>query len=188
MRRQKPFSEYPGWILNVVERARSGERLVQLDMPDRGTAISSTHMFNRARSALVRESAEANPALAEAALDIVARVVNLEPSNSGKAGRYVIEFVSRGLAIAADELRGTRRGMASPLRGDSGALADLDKMLAGQALDEHDKGLASAFGLDLTKPGQVSNTAAAQCAHEADIYGLVCVKCGSFIAEPPSAQ
>lgn len=142
-RKAKPFSEYPSWVLNTIQRMASGEDLIQLPPMERNTAISSSHVFNRGRAAYVRELA-GNSNMVELALDIVARVVPLEAQKPGvAAGTYSLEFTRRGLAILADESRGSKRGIPSPLREDG--LQDFDKLLVNLEPSEGMEGFMDGF-------------------------------------------
>ena len=102
-RQPKAFALYPTWVLDVIQRMCNGEQLIQLEQGDKGTATSSAHMFNRGRLAFARERAVDSPREVEIALDIVARVVNLQ--RAGLTGRYLLEFSPRGLAILADKMK-----------------------------------------------------------------------------------
>lgn len=192
-RKPKPFSLYPTWILDVIQRMARGEDFIQMQQADRGTATSTCHMFNRGRLAFAREMAGSDPNLVEIALDIVARSVNLTPP--GQPGRYYVEFTRRGLAVAADESRGSRRGMDSPLR----ELSDVDSLLkkveqekAAQEAhdvsakeifsarpapgeDEHDKMLREMFHITTADERKKAQEA---CEHEWDALETHCVKCG----------
>lgn len=104
--RAKPLAEFPTVFFSVVEKSKK-EPCQQLPMPDRGTAHATAHLFNRFRQAMVRE----NHPDSEQAIDIVCRVTNLAPINSGLKGTYIIEFVPRGLAQLADQFKGKDVGV-----------------------------------------------------------------------------
>lgn len=201
-RRAKPFSHYPPWILSIIQRLASGkEPIVQIKQPDKGIATSSAHMFNRGRQQFVAEalrpgSSESELRLAEIAQDIVARITNV--GRPGMPGEYLLEFTLRGMAIFADESRGTRRGMPSPLRGDALQVPGLEgheqereapqqyQMRGEHKLDRHDQQLADMLGIDLERVihegkaralSELPDIADPNCEHEPDIYGLMCVKC-----------
>jgi len=203
----KAFAHYPGWIMEVIRRLGSGESIVQLPQSDKGIAVSSVHMFNRARAQFVREATHAGAQheelkLAEVALDIVGRVVQ------AGTGQHYIEFVRRGLAILADESRGSRRGMPSELREElsipglasdaqreapqrNEQPADERRKVGAQSFDKHDEQLADLLGIDLDliiAQGRDRNLSAlpdlsgGECAHEPDLYGVMCVKCNAKLS------
>lgn len=108
----KDLGSYPRMYFEIVEKIAREEQVEPIKMLDRKMATATAHDFNRFKQVMARER---HP-LFEYAIDIVVRVTNL--AGSGIEGNYYLEFVPKGLAILADELRGSRRGLPSPLRED----------------------------------------------------------------------
>jgi len=153
--RHKALSLYPQWCVDVMLKFCSGSKYEQVRIPgDRKTAHSSSHTFYRARMAFCREVKDGNQV--EIVLDIICRITNL--GHPGKSGEYMLEFIPRGLAILADETRGSKRGLESPLRQEERRVE--------QELD----------GLD-----QIL------CTHEWDTTGTLCLKCKLQLGQGPKA-
>ena len=119
-RKPKDLGSYSPMFFEIAKLAHERVAIQPVAMADRKLAVSTAHHFNRFKTALARER---HPHF-EAAEDLVVRITN--QGRAGLPGQYYLEFVPRGLAILADEMRGTRRGMDSPLRDE---LPGIDQLL-----------------------------------------------------------
>lgn len=122
-RAAKDLSMYPRLFFNIVQAHHEGREIPPLKQPDGGNdpgsiARANQKLFSKFRRALMSNG---HPH-AISALDLICRVSNV--GSAGQRGVYYLEFVPRGLAILADELRPSRggkplemeRGAPSPLR------------------------------------------------------------------------
>lgn len=119
-RKPKDLGSYDRFFFDIAGQAARGAAIAPVPCADKAAATAIRHQFNRFRIAL----AENRHPDFEAANDLIVRITNV--GRPGLEGKYVLEFVPKGLAILADETRGSRRGVESPLRDE---LPGLDQAL-----------------------------------------------------------
>jgi len=168
----KRFSEYPQWCAEILQKFLAGSKYEMLPVADRRTATSTAHVFNRARTAFCREGITTEQM--EVVKDIICRPTNIapgagEPGSGGITGKFVLEFTPRGLAIAADESRGTKRGIPSPLRDD---LPGFEEVL--KEVDATEDLVAKMLSDE-----QQLQEFRAKCVHEWDATDTRCLLCGT---------
>lgn len=137
----KDLGSYPQWMFEVAEKAKAKAAIEPLAMPDRKAAIATRHKFHQFRDKL--GSVSEMRGLQEAANDLIVRITNIAPP--GELGRYYLEFVPLGLAILADEARGSKRGIPSPLREQLPGVDDLLKQVDQEKAAQEDEMLQQAL-------------------------------------------
>lgn len=175
--RKRELSTYPEFYFRIVERVARGETCIQLPMPDRKAATSTAHDFHRFRLVMHRER---HP-LAEYALDTTCRLTNLKPAGGGLEGRYILEFIPRGLARLADEIRGKPQPGQQGMPSEQVKLKGFDELIGSMSkesvpsegveriLRANDQGEE-----DLKRMLGIQEEA---CQHEWDTTGVFCLKC-----------
>ena len=160
--------------------------MVQLPMPDRKASVATAHDFHRFRLVMARER---HPHF-EYAIDLTCRITNLAPE--GKTGKYILEFIPRGLAKLADEIRGRPQpGQHDMPKADLRDLKGFDEVMMSipdKPMPDATREFLRVTGADdgeeelrkmLGEPKLVGDAAVRCIQHEWDTAGIRCLHCGA---------